>query len=62
MTEKIRVPRRVNRAIKFFATFTTKDLIRMGIPPGLVYFVFRPSALTVESIAVAGSALVISAI
>ena len=62
MTEKIRVPRRVNRAIKFFATFTVKDLIRMGIPPGLVYFIFRPSALTVESIAVAGAALVISAI
>jgi len=62
MTEKIRIPRRVNRAIKLFGIFTVKDLLRMGIPPGLVYFVFSPSSLTVESMAIAGGALLVSAI
>jgi hypothetical protein len=62
MTEKVRVPRRVNRAIKLFATFTVKDLARMAIPLALYYFVFRPSTLSLENIAVAGGAMVVSGV
>jgi hypothetical protein len=62
MTEKIRVPRRVNRAIKLFGYFTLKDLLRMAIPPGLVYFIVAPTALTAENIAIAGGALLVSGV
>lgn len=62
MTQKIQVPRRVNRAIKFFGYFTVKDLLRMAIPPGLVYFLVAPDALTIESITLGGGALLVSVV
>lgn len=60
MTQKIQIPRQVNRAIKFFGYFTVKDLIRLIIPPGLVYFVVAPSTLSLENMLIAAAALVIS--
>ena len=62
MTDKIRIPRRVNRAIKLFGYFTVKDLLRLAVPVGLIYFVFSPTALTLEAMAVVGGALLTSGI
>lgn len=62
MTDKIQIPRQVNRSVKFFSHFTWKDLFRLAVLPGLTYIAVNPSTWTVESVGIIGIAVLLSAV
>ena len=62
MTDKIQIPRQVNRSVRFFSHFTWKDLFRLAALPGLAYIAVNPSAWTVENVGIIGSAVLLSVV